>query len=180
MRKNIVYLTGFMGSGKSTIGPILANTLGYQYVDIDKEIETKENRSVKDIFSVNGETYFRELEHSFLSEVSKQGFVVCSLGGGTVTRQDNLELIKNNGVLVYLKTNPEHLFHRLRFKTDRPLLKPLPDQQITEQELWKKVNTLLSEREKYYNQADIVVRTDKKKVGITVDEIVKKIHMLIE
>ncbi len=180
MRKRIVYLTGFMGSGKSTIGPILANTIGYNFLDLDKQIEKKKNLSINEIFSTGGEGYFRELEKNVVLQVSKLNAHVISLGGGTVTKKENLETIKNSGVLVYLKANPMQIFHRLRFKADRPLMKNNEGKILSETELLQRIKTLLQEREPFYNQADVIVNTDDKKVGYTVDEIVKKLRHLIE
>jgi len=83
-KKDRIYLTGFMGSGKSTVGSILANTLGYGFVDIDQGIEQAEGKTVSEIFREKGEEYFRNLEQSLLLRVSALPHTVISLGGGTV------------------------------------------------------------------------------------------------
>ncbi len=180
MRKNIVYLTGFMGSGKSTIGPILANTIGYEFLDIDKTIERTTNKTIIEIFANNGEGYFREVEKRVLQEISNTHGRVVSLGGGTVTKSESLNLIKTSGVLVYLKSDPEEIFHRLKFKADRPLLKGNEGAMLGKEELLQRIVRLMQERESFYTQADIVVNTAGKKIGHTVDEIVRKIHTLID
>lgn len=180
MRKDIVYLTGFMGSGKSTIGPILANTIGYDFLDIDRTIERTTNKTIMEIFANNGEGYFRELEKRVIDKISgTHGFVV-SLGGGTVTRAESLNAIKTSGVLVYLKADPEEIFHRLKFKADRPLLKASEGAILENGELLHRIIRLMQEREAFYTQADIIVSTAGKKIGHTVDEIVRKIRSLIE
>jgi len=87
MRRNIFYLTGFMGSGKSTIGPILANTLGWTFFDLDREIEKRENRKITMIFDEDGKDYFRQKETEILKEISKGENLIISLGGGTLIIQ---------------------------------------------------------------------------------------------
>ncbi len=180
MKKDIIYLTGFMGSGKSTIGPILANTIGYDFVDVDKTIETTANKTIMEIFSNNGEGYFRELERKVVQEISGTHGSVISLGGGTVTKKENLAVIKSTGVLVYLKADPGEIFHRLKFKADRPLLKSNGGTTLDDGELLQQIMRLIEEREPFYTQADIVVNTGGKKIGHTVDEIVRRIRTLIE
>lgn len=180
MKKHLVYLTGFMGSGKSTIGPILANTIGYDFLDIDNRIEDNERRVINEIFSADGEKYFREVEQGVLKDVSKLQSVVVSLGGGTVTKMENLLLVKNTGVLIYLKADPRQIFQRLRFKTERPLLKAPNGDPLTDDQMMERIRWLIKERDEYYGQADVTVKTDDKKIGLTVDEIVRKIRNLIE
>jgi shikimate kinase len=180
MRKDIIYLTGFMGSGKSTIGPILANTIGYDFRDVDRTIETTANKTVSEIFANNGEGYFRELERRVIQEISNTHGCVVSLGGGTVTKGDNLSVIKASGVLVYLKADPQEIFHRLKFKADRPLLKGGEGTQLGDGELLQRITKLMEEREAFYGHADIIVNTAGKKIGQTVDEIVRKIRTLIQ
>ncbi len=116
MNRRIVYLTGFMGSGKSTVGPILANTLGWDFYDLDRVIEEREGLSVRDIFEKKGEEYFRELERKAFLDMSNGDKVIISLGGGTAASQENIDLLKKNGKLVYLKISPEAAYARLRFK----------------------------------------------------------------
>jgi shikimate kinase len=180
MRKDIVYLTGFMGSGKSTIGPILANTIGYEFLDIDKRIERAANKTINEIFANNGEGYFRELERKIVQEISNTHGCVVSLGGGTVTKSDNLSAIKMSGVLIYLKASPHEIFQRLRYKADRPLLKSSDSVHLEDGDLLRRITSLMEEREAFYMQADVVVNTAGKKIGQTVDEIVRKIRVLIE
>jgi shikimate kinase len=180
MRKDIVYLTGFMGSGKSTIGPILANTIGYDFRDVDKTIETTANKTVMEIFANNGEGYFRELERRIIQEISNTHGCVVSLGGGTVTKSDNLSVIKTSGVLIYLKADPEEIFHRLKYKADRPLLKGNEGRRLENGELLQRIARLMEEREAFYAHADIVVSTAGKRIGQTVDEIVRRIRPIIE
>jgi shikimate kinase len=177
-KRHLIFLTGFMASGKSTIGPILANTLGYEFADVDKLIEAQVGKSVKEIFRGEGEAFFREVERQIILNVSKLDHHVISLGGGTVVDSKNLRVIKDSGMLVYLYSSPEHLLKRLQHKTDRPVLSDTEGQRLSPEGLRDRVLQLYEVREPMYAQADIKIYTDDKKVGITVDEIVKKLAKL--
>ena len=171
MKKKIVYLTGFIASGKSTIGPILANTLGWSFIDLDKFIEQKEGKSIKVIFEENGEDYFREIETQALKDTCELENYIISLGGGTIASQTNLDIIKSSGYLIYLESSAEETYNRLRFKRDRPALFFDGDEEPTKEEFIAKINALLTKRVAYYNQADIKINTDKYRVGKTVDKL---------
>lgn len=173
---NLVFVAGFMGSGKSTIAPILANSLGYDAMDIDHEIEQREGKSVSDIFREHGEKHFRQIESFVLQECVRRTRCVISLGGGTITSPENLRLVKSSGILVYLKAEPEEIFKRLHYKMDRPLLRSADGLQLPDDELRRKIQQLLLEREPYYAQADITIMTDDKRIGFTVDEIMRSLQ----
>jgi len=173
-------LTGFMGSGKSTIGPILANTIGYNFVDLDLFIEQKKKRKIGDIFKEEGEKAFRELERVFLREVAGTPRSVISLGGGTITDQDSLNLVKESGVLVYLKVDPEYIYKRLRTKSDRPMLRTADGDLMDEEQLQVRIDELLTKRKGFYEQAHVIIHTDDKKIGNTIDELVKILRHHIE
>ena len=175
LRKDRIYLTGFMGSGKSTIGPILANTIGYDFLDIDRSIETREGRTVTEIFRERGEEYFRSIEREIIARICSQPRLVVSLGGGTITDQETFRIIASSGILVYLKVAPEQLYRRLHRRSDRPLLSDLEGNRLSEPELRKRIQTLHAAREPIYSKADIVVETDEVRVGLTVDRIVKRL-----
>ena len=179
-KKNIIYLTGFMGSGKSTLAPILANTLGYTYIDIDLEIEHVTGKKISDIFRDHGEEYFREIEHRVLERVSKGAHCVISLGGGTVTKPSNLSIAKSTGIMIYLKTDVNSIFHRMKHKTDRPMLQDSVGEYLPDDELRKRITDILAVREPFYNQADITIETDDRRIGITVDNIVHALAGHIE
>jgi shikimate kinase len=169
-----------MGSGKSTIGPILANTIGYSFVDLDLLIEQKEKRKIGDIFKEDGEDKFREMERTFLLEVSQSPRSVISLGGGTIIDQVSLDLVKKTGVLIYLKAEPEYIYKRLRTKIDRPMLRTPEGDLMDADQLQGRIEELLSKREGYYQQAHIVIHTDDKKIGNTIDELVRQLRHHIE
>jgi len=162
-----------MASGKSTIGAILANTLGWNFFDLDKLIEETTGKSVRKIFEENGETYFRELETQTLRNLCELKNYIIALGGGTIANQINLDIIKSSGYLIYLESSPEETYKRLRFKRDRPALLFDGDEEPSKAEFIEKINYLLQKRISYYNQADIKISTDNCKVGRTVDELSK-------
>lgn len=164
-----------MGAGKSTIGPILANTLGWEYFDLDKIIEEKLDMRIVEIFEKRGEKFFREHERKMLEEISRSRSAIVSLGGGTMANQSNLKLLRETGKIIYLKATINSLFKRLEFKRDRPNLK-IPDGEPTEEKLVKRITELYNVREKYYNQSDFIVETDEKSIGLTVDRIARIIH----
>lgn len=179
-KQSIIFLTGFMGSGKSTVGPILANTIGYRFIDLDALIEQKEGKRISDIFAAEGEPRFRELERQTLREILTERTTIVSLGGGTVTNDESLELVKQHGVLVYLRSDTEHIFQRLRTKSDRPMLRDDNGNLLDGDGLRKKISTLLDARETFYLQADIIISTDDKKIGYTIDELAKKLIHFID
>jgi len=173
MKNKIIYLTGFMGSGKSTIGPILANVLGWDFFDLDKLIEQELNDSVSSIFETRGEQFFREKETAVLKGLENRENLVLALGGGTLSTKENLDLVKKNGVSIYLKSSPDEIFRRLKFKTDRPLLKSESGMPLSAAETKGKISELLNKRESTYLQSDIIYAIDNLSVGNTVDELVK-------
>ncbi|WP_029033313.1 shikimate kinase [Salinimicrobium terrae] len=164
-------LAGYMGSGKTVVGKALATQLSLKFLDLDKEICAKENRTIPEIFTESGEIYFRRREAEVLKNLLEQeeNFVL-SLGGGTPCYGKNLQLIKNTSeaTLIYLKTGLQQLMERLsNEKEDRPLIKELGTPEALEDFLRKH----LFERTFYYNQSDLIVSTDSKSIEQVVQEI---------
>lgn len=151
--KNI-FLTGFMGSGKTTVGKKLAKLLRVNFIDLDYYIEQKEKLSVQSLFDNFGEAAFRKMEKTCLDELLlKEKNTVVALGGGTICHENNLENIKNNGLLVYIELPPIALAQRLeKSKVKRPLLKKYKGE-----ELVSFVTNKLQERKIYYDQSNIIV-----------------------
>ncbi len=172
MNDKIVYLTGFMGAGKSTVGPILANTLGWDYFDLDKVIEERLGKKIKQIFEDSGEPFFRKVESEVLKELSQNKNIIISLGGGTIVNNNNLSVIRDTGKIIYLKASVESIYKRLAFKRDRPNL-IIEGEEFSKEKLIQKINNLFLTREKFYNQADITINTDNVTIGVTVDKISK-------
>jgi shikimate kinase len=144
-----IFLIGFMGSGKSTLGGQLARRLDYQFMDMDQLIEETSELSVPEIFNEHGEAVFRKWEHDILLELCRRDKLVISTGGGAPCHSGNMDLMNANGTTIYLKLTPEALRDRLiQSKTERPLIKGK-----SEPELLEFITGLLEQREKFYEQA---------------------------
>lgn len=174
-----IYLTGFMTSGKSTLGQILANVLGWNFYDLDKELEKDEGQKVSEIFETKGEKYFRKIESVKLEQLSKSDNSIIALGGGTLINDDNLKIILQTGKLVYLKVTPEIIYKRIKNKIDRPLFRDFVLAGNSKEQFIKKIEGMLEERNKYYNKADIFFNVDDSPIGITVDRLAKSIKKII-
>ncbi|MCF0190665.1 MAG: shikimate kinase [Marinilabiliaceae bacterium] len=147
-----VYLIGFMGSGKTTIGKFLAHDLKWQYVDMDHLFESEKGCSISQYFSEYGEENFRKEETLLLERVSTIPNAVISTGGGTPCNQHNIEIMKKTGVVVYINVTPENLSIRLqKAKNGRPLL-----ENKTGEELTTFIREKLTQREEFYRQANII------------------------
>lgn len=160
--KNIV-LIGFMGTGKSTVGRILARRLKRSWVDVDQKIEEAENRKIAEIFEKDGEAHFRLLEKEAIQKIASGTHLVITTGGGAVLDPENRTLLKKNGFLIALSAAPETIFQRVRQSRHRPLLK---DDLLTE------IRRLLAEREPFYRQSDCTFSTDGK-TALQVAEIIE-------
>lgn len=148
-----VFLIGFMGSGKTTIGKKLANYLKYNFIDLDKLIESRTGMSIVEYFELHGEEAFREFERSILQETDFPENVIIATGGGAPCFGNNMEWMNENGLVSYLSLSPKALAGRLEHsKTDRPLIRHLKGDELVEY-----IDTKLQEREKFYNQAKFVV-----------------------
>lgn len=178
-RNRRIYIAGFMASGKSTVGPILANAIGFDFVDLDVDIAAREGMSVKEIFSTHGESYFRQCERKAVAALSVRNHVVVSLGGGTLMDSGALEIITSTGILVYLKVTVDLVLRRLRNKTDRPMVLGADGQRLSEPELRKRIDNLLEQREPLYARADLTVMADEQRLGLTVDQLVDHLRPLL-
>ena len=123
MQNRTIYLIGFMGSGKSTLGKVLARLLNYSFIDLDHYIEKKEGFIVAEIFSRYGEERFRELERLAIHETAQTGNTVVATGGGAPCFFDNMDFMNQQGITIYLKISPDNLCRRLASaRAHRPLL----------------------------------------------------------
>ena len=154
MKKHL-YFTGFMASGKSRTGRALADRLGRPLVDTDNVIVERAGKSITEIFEQDGEEVFRKMEHEVIEEIAKsEKPLVVSLGGGALTRPDNLKLISESGTIIRLWAKPEVLSERIGRKNTRPLLANLNDEERLE-----KIKQMLKEREKNYAHANFSVES---------------------
>jgi shikimate kinase len=166
-RHNIIFFVGFSGSGKSTVGRKIAKKLGFSYIDLDDAIEGTTGLKISEIFNQKGEDHFRVLEKNCLREILNNKFIVVSCGGGTPVYFNNMQLMNDNGITVYLKMSPKALCHRLKkSKKERPVLNTSGNECLD-----SKVENLLKMREPFYTQADITVTADK----LDVTELMREI-----
>lgn len=148
-----IFLIGFMGCGKTSVGKKLAHKLNLQNLDLDQIIESQSGKTISQIFEAEGEEAFRKLERDVLHLLLEKDNYVLSCGGGTPIFFDNLESMKASGKTVYLEMNPAALYSRLKNETHkRPLLKEKNEEQIKEF-----ISENLNNRKKYYEQADIII-----------------------
>ena len=153
---NRIFLVGYMAAGKTTIGSNLAQRLGFEFIDTDTIIEKKYNKSINEIFSTFGESKFREMETETLRKVSKLENVVISTGGGTPCFNNNMEIMKEKGTVIFLNPDLDELTYRLNLvKATRPLLKDKSDT-----EMRGFIEKMLVSRLPFYSQAHITTSGD--------------------
>ena len=154
MTEGPIFLTGFMGVGKTRVGRILARELGRCFLDTDRMIEQRAGKTIAEIFADEGEAHFRQLERDCVLETCQRPDAVVALGGGAITRADNIEAVRGAGILVCLKADVDTIFVRVKRRSNRPLLAGLDPQAQR-----AKIETLLRERAPFYDQAHIELYT---------------------
>ena len=176
--KNL-FLIGFSGSGKSTIGPLLARRLKAKFFDTDTMIENETGSKISELFRRDGEARFRKLERQTIKTVlqSRTKHKVIALGGGAFANSSNRALIMKSGVVVYLSCPVLELYRRLRLNSDRPLLNVRPAHGETmRQAKLRKIRTLLNQRKNSYGRAHIKVSTANKTTRECVSEVYRKVR----
>ena len=155
-----------MGAGKTKVGQSLSEKLNLKFIDLDKAIEKGENRSINNIFSTDGELYFRELEEKYLSEIIIEDNILVSTGGGTATYHNLMEKMNEAGTTIYLKCCTKTLYNRLlENKKNRPLINKLSSKNLSSY-----IENTLSERSFYYKKAHHTIDNDN---GLCIDKIIK-------
>ena len=167
-----IYLVGFMATGKTAVGRELARKKKWQFVDLDELIELKEKRTITDIFSKNGEPYFRRMEHDTLKEVSQEKKFVVACGGGIVINKANIKIMKDTGIIICLTAGPQVILKRASGYSHRPLLN------VSEPK--KQIELLLKLRAPYYAHADKTIDTSKLSVKEVVEKIIKIISKKVK
>ena len=166
-----IFLTGFMGSGKTSFGKKLAKHLMFDFYDLDNEVEKQESLSVSTIFNQNGEEYFRQIERDCLKQIITKNNFVLATGGGTPYYFNNMDLINKAGLSIYLYMNSKAILNRLQnSKSERPLIKGMQSKEL---ELF--INEKLSLREQYYNRSHIKLNS----IGISTEMAIKAIQNII-
>lgn len=148
----VIYIIGFMGSGKSTAGRKLASLLKWSFIDLDELICKHTGRTIPEIFATDGEKKFREIESNLLQHLDLKSDTVVSTGGGTPCYPGNMDYMTASGLTVYLKLTPPQLKSRLvNAEGDRPLIRNLEPAQLL-----PFIETKLAERETWYNRSQII------------------------
>lgn len=157
-------LIGFMGTGKTSAGRLVAEQLHFEFLDTDETIQTRTGRTIAEIFAKNGEMAFRELERDVVAELASRHRTVISTGGGLPANPDNLASLKQHALVVCLWASPEKIWERVRNQSHRPLLHDADPQ--------RKIHDLLKIREPFYKQADVLINTDLRSAREVAQQII--------
>lgn len=153
MKSNII-LIGFMGSGKSITGKLLAYRLGYNFVDTDVAIEKTYKQKIKEIFANEGEEAFRQKETDTIKKLAQKTHQVISTGGGVATKKEDMQTLRENGVVIALTALPRTILKRTN-NDKRPLLA-----KKSNEERLKTIIELMAKRSEFYKKADLIIKTD--------------------
>lgn len=165
-----IFLVGYMGSGKTTIGRELSKKLGFEFIDTDIYIENRFHKTINEIFATMGEEKFRQIETNILKEVSDFENVIIAAGGGTPCFNNNMEIMKEKGIVIFLNPDLDELTYRLNLvKATRPLIKDK-----TEAEMRGFIEKMLPARLPFYTQAHITTSGD---LETGAEEIVKELDI---
>ena len=171
-----IFLTGYMGAGKTTLGKAFARKLNLPFVDLDWYMEERFHKTVGELFVERGEAGFRELEKNMLHEVGAFEDVVISTGGGAPCFFDNMDFMIRNGKTVFLNVHPDVLFRRLRVaKQQRPILQGKQDDELKEF-----IIRALEKRTPFYSQAQYVFNADELEDRSQIEKSVEKLRDLLK
>lgn len=170
-KRDNLYLVGLMGAGKTTVGRLLAKHYGCVFHDSDHEIEARTGVKIPVIFEIEGEAGFRKREETAIAELTALNGIVLATGGGAILSSANREALRRNGVVIYLRGTPEHLYERTRYDRNRPLLQ-------TENPL-EKLRELYRQRDPLYREiADVVMDTGRQSVSGMARILLGKLDLL--
>ena len=171
-----IFLIGFMGSGKTTLGKALSRELGVDFIDLDHYVEARYHKTVREIFAESGEERFRQIEKSLLHEVADFENVVIAAGGGTPCFFDNIDYMNAHGTCIYLKASTDELCRRLAGgRESRPLLRGKNDE-----ELRHYIDHTLSQRNPYYSRAALHFDTGALNTRKEIASTVERLRQLLE
>ena len=164
-----IALIGFMGTGKSSVGHLVADHLHFDFVDTDEMIQSRTKRTITEIFATDGEPAFRKLESELVRELATRTKTVIATGGGLPVNPDNLAGLKAYALVVCLWASPEKIWERVKNQTHRPLLHDADPQ--------KKIRELLAVREPFYKQADVLLNTELRSVREVTQQVVHQFRL---
>ncbi|MCD8508726.1 MAG: shikimate kinase [Bacillus sp. (in: Bacteria)] len=159
--KKKIYLTGFMGAGKTTVGKELARVLQYRFVDLDDWISERAGLSIPDIFQYQGEAAFRMMETEALKDFAGDNSLIVATGGGIVENEDNIQYMKKSGIVIFLHADFSAIYERIKNDQSRPLTK----------EGMEGLATRYSKRLPLYRKAHHIIHTEEKEVNQVITEI---------
>lgn len=164
-----IALIGFMGTGKTSVGRLVAEQLHFDYLDTDEMIQSATGKTVADIFSRDGEPAFRALEEKVVQEISTHSKTVVSTGGGLPVNSKNLASLKTHALVVCLWASPEKIWERVKNQSHRPLLHDENPQ--------KKIRELLAVREPFYKKADVLLNTELRSLREVAQQVVHQFRL---
>jgi shikimate kinase len=167
-----IALIGFMGSGKSSVGHLVAAQLHFAFLDTDTLIEARAGKTISRIFAENGELTFRALESRVVSELADREKVIISTGGGLVVNEANLASLKAHALVVCLWATPEVIWRRVHHQRHRPLLQG--------SDPMRRIRELLAAREPYYRQADVLLNSGLRSMRQVAQQVVYHFHQVRE
>ncbi|HHU76977.1 MAG TPA: shikimate kinase [Firmicutes bacterium] len=165
-----IFLTGFMGAGKTSVGKQLATKLGIDFYDTDDIIATAAGMSISKMFSTRGEPFFRRAESELLKMLGGKspGSCIISTGGGAVLKKENRAAMRKNGIIIFLQVTPQEIARRISGDKGRP-----PRPLLMTADPMKSIEDLLEKRRQFYNEADLVIESSELTIDETVNRIIK-------
>ncbi len=164
-----IALIGFMGTGKTSVGRLVAEQLRFEYLDTDEVIQAETGRTITEIFTTDGEPAFRALEEKVVKELAVRKQTVIATGGGLPVNPENLTSLKAHSLVVCLWSSPEKIWERVRHQSHRPLLHDKNPQ--------AKIRELLAAREPFYKQADVLLNTDLRSLREVAQQVVHQFRL---
>jgi len=164
-----IALIGFMGTGKTSVGRLVAEQLHFEYLDTDEMIQSATGKIITEIFQKDGEKTFRALEEKVVDEISRHQRTVISTGGGLPANPVNLAKLKGHALVVCLWASPEKIWERVKSQTHRPLLHDADPQ--------KKIRELLAAREPFYKKADVLLNTEVRSLREVAQQVVHQFRL---
>ncbi len=162
-------LIGFMGTGKTSVGRLVADQLHFEYLDTDEVIQSETGRTVTEIFATDGEPAFRALEEKVVKDLAVRTKTVIATGGGLPLNPNNLASLKTHSLVVCLWSSPEKIWERVRHQNHRPLLQDKNPQE--------KIRELLAARGPFYKKADVLLNTDLRSIREVAQQVVHQFRL---